>query len=121
MAKALAALSLATAIVAHGTPVGSAQEKPPTIRARADLVQVDVVVIDASGAPIPGLTAADFVLRDRGKPQEIASFDEMRHDRTDAPLALPPSVRRDVSSNQTSQSGRLVVLVLDDLHIWKDR
>jgi hypothetical protein len=37
----------------------------PTFRSRADLVQLDVLVLDEQGEPVRGLTAADFtVLRD---------------------------------------------------------
>jgi VWFA-related protein len=112
MGKALAALSLAAGIVAQTTQ--------PTFRARVDIVEVDVVVVDQDGTPVRRLTAADFVLRDRGKTQEIATFDELSHERRDAPPA-PPGVRRDVSSNQSAQSGRLVVMVVDDLHIYRNR
>ena len=114
MAKALAALSLVLGILA---------QQNPTFRARADLVEVDVVVVDKDGVAVRGLTSADFVLRDRGKPQSIASFDEMSHDRLDAPSApaLPVSVRRDVSNNQDARSGRLIVMVIDDLHIYRER
>jgi hypothetical protein len=80
-----------------------------------------VVVVDKDGAPVRGLTAGDFALRDRGRAQAIATFDEMSHDRMEAPVALPSSVKRDVSSNQTAQAGRLVVMVVDDLHIYKER
>jgi VWFA-related protein len=95
----------------------------PTFRSRVDLVQVDVIVVDRNNTPIEGLQPKDFVLRDRGKVQEIASFDEVSHDtlRARASAALPPGVPRDVSDNQDGQSSRLVVLVMDDLHIWKDR
>lgn len=117
MAKALAALVLAAAIVAQAP-------QPPTFRARADLVQVDVVVVDKDGNPVRRLTAADFALRDRGKPQAIVNFDEVSHARpaTGTGAAVPPPiVAQDVSSNQTVQAGRLVVMVVDDLHIYKER
>jgi VWFA-related protein len=124
MAKALAALSLVLGIVAQPFDSRSlAQDRQPTFRSRADLVEVDVVVVDKDGTPIRGLKTADFVLRDRGKAQTIASFDEMSHERADGPSvpALPAGVKRDVSNNQDAQSGRLIVMVLDDLHIYKQR
>jgi Ca-activated chloride channel family protein len=45
-------------------------------RAAVDLVRVPVVVLDADGAVVRGLTAADFELREEGEPQPIASFAE---------------------------------------------
>ena len=97
-------------------------QPPPTIRARADLVQVDAVVVDAEGRHVTGLKASDFVLRDRRKPQVIASFDEVTHVRPPASSAVP-AVRapRDVGSNQIASVDRLVVMVVDDLHIFKER
>jgi VWFA-related protein len=99
-----------------------AQTQTPTFRSRVDLVQVDVIVVDKDGAPVRNLQQSDFVLRDRGKPQTIASFDEVSHDALRARSAsLPAGVKHDVSDNQDAQSSRLVVLVFDDLHIWRDR
>src|SRR5262245_56940134 len=114
MAKALAALSLVLGIVA---------QQPPTFRSRADLVEVDIVVVDKDGLPVRRLKTTDFVLRDRGKVQSIASFDEMSHDRGDgpAPPVLPRGIKRDVANNQDAQSGRLIVMVLDDFHIYRER
>ena len=95
----------------------------PTFRTSVDLVQVDVVVVDKDGRPVEGLTAADFTILDRRKAQKIATFDEVSHrqaEETPAPAVLP-GVRLDVSSNQTGQSERLIVMVVDDLHIYKER
>ena len=100
------------------------QQKPsPTFRATIDLVQVDVVVVDKDGNPVTGLKGSDFTLRDRRKPQAIAAFEEVTHRRAaqTAPAELPATIKQDVSSNQTAQSGRLVVMVIDDLHIYRER
>lgn len=116
MFRALAAFVLAVTFLPQ-------QPALPTFRARIDLVQVDVVVVDGNGDPVRGLKASDFTMLDRKKPQAIATFEEIahRHADTTAPLELPATVRLDVSSNQTAQSGRLVVMVIDDLHIYKER
>ena len=66
----------------------SATQTPPTFRVRADLVQVDVVVVDGTGEPVSGLTQADFTLVDRGKPQTIATFDEVAHRQNIRPKSL---------------------------------
>jgi VWFA-related protein len=107
-------------LVLGGLAAGNQQ---PTFRTRIDLVQVDVVVVDKAGNPVRGLTATDFAVFDRKKPQAVATFDEIsREIAADVSEAtLPEAVKRDVASNQTAQSGRLVVMVIDDLHIWKDR
>src|SRR5688500_15340935 len=113
----LSLLLLLTAAVA-------AQQPQPTFRSRADLVQVDVVVVDKQGAPVRGLTAADFALLDRKKPQAIAAFEEIadgRDSRRDTLAALTAALKRDVTSNQHVQANRLIVLVADDLHIYKGR
>src|SRR6186997_248167 len=45
-----------------------------TIRVGVDLVNFGVVVTDRRGAPITGLTQADFEVLERGKPQQIQFF-----------------------------------------------
>ena len=114
----------AIAVLGFSAAPGAApqQAQPPTFRSNIELVQVDVVVVDKDGNPIRGLQRADFTLLDRGKPQTVATFDEISH-APDATAAIPsiPSVRLDVASNQTAQADRLIVLVIDDLHIWKGR
>jgi VWFA-related protein len=45
-----------------------------TFRGGVDLVHFGVVVTDKEGAPIKGLTAADFEITERGKPQAIRFF-----------------------------------------------
>jgi VWFA-related protein len=117
----LTALAVAAGVLAQAP--GQAPTQAPTFTSRVDLVQVDVIVVDAKGAPVTGLQPSDFVLRDRGRVQAVATFDEVSRDsaRAGAAAALPAGVARDVSDNQDAQSSRLVVLVFDDLHIWKDR
>ncbi|HEV7499703.1 MAG TPA: hypothetical protein VGQ33_06850, partial [Vicinamibacteria bacterium] len=61
----------ACAVVA---PVIRAGE-PPRFESRLDLVQIDVVVVDAKGQPIRGLTPDDFEVLEGGRRQEIASFE----------------------------------------------
>ena len=101
-------------------------QRQPTFRTTTDLVEVDVVAVDQDGQPVHGLTQADFTLFDRRKPQTIATFQEVTHEHEvdpaplDAPAAAPPP-RRDVASNRTAESDRLVVIVVDDLHIYKGR
>jgi VWFA-related protein len=50
-----------------------AQERP-RFRSGANLVSVDVIVRDRAGQIVKGLTAADFELREDGRPQDISTF-----------------------------------------------
>jgi VWFA-related protein len=98
-------------------------QQRPVFRAAVELIQVDVVVRDRNGTPIRGLTANDFVILDRAKPQQIATFKEIRRD-SDVPALrplFPSTLKLDVASNQTARSERLVVMVLDDLHAYRGR
>ena len=54
-------------------PAG-AQQRPPVFRSNLNVVSVDVIVRDKSGAVVRGLTAADFEIREDGRPQTIDSF-----------------------------------------------
>jgi VWFA-related protein len=75
------ALVLIAVILAAHTPAaqqpasgaGTAQQ-PPVFRSGTNLVLVDVVVRDRTGAIVRGLTADDFQLLEDGQPQQIQSF-----------------------------------------------
>jgi VWFA-related protein len=60
-------------IVGWPAPPPAAQDQP-VFRASRNIVSVDVIVRDRNGAVVRGLTAADFEIREDGKPQEISSF-----------------------------------------------
>src|SRR5271170_7660797 len=47
-----------------------------TLRTEVRLVVVDVTVLDGKGAPVKGLKAEDFRLREDNAPQRIASVEE---------------------------------------------
>ncbi|HEX7779641.1 MAG TPA: VWA domain-containing protein, partial [Vicinamibacterales bacterium] len=114
---------VAIALLATTLSAQQPNQQRPVFRAAVELIQVDVVVRDREGRPIRGLTADDFVVLDRRKPQQIATFKEVGRD-SDAPVprpAFPPTLKLDVASNQTARSERLVVMVLDDLHGYRGR
>jgi VWFA-related protein len=70
MKRTLAALLVLVAMAA----APSAQQKPPVFRLNTQIVSVDVIVRDSSGAVVRGLKAEDFQVLEDGKPQEIRSF-----------------------------------------------
>ncbi len=51
-----------------------AQQPRAVFRTSRDLISVDVIVRDKSGAVVRGLTAADFEVREDGRPQAIQTF-----------------------------------------------
>lgn len=120
--SAAVCLSLAAPAAQQQRPSSQTQ---PTFRADVELVQIDVIVLDEHGRHVRGLKAADFVLEDRGRTQTIAAFEEAAHARPARTAGAAPKsgsvVPLDVSSNQTAAAGRLVVVVVDDLHIWRGR
>jgi hypothetical protein len=69
----------ASTLVAQQTSPAS---QPPVFRSSVNLVLVDVVVRDRSGAVAKGLTADDFELLEDGVRQQILTFayDEVRAD-----------------------------------------
>ncbi len=52
----------------------ASHDEQTVFKARVNLVMVPVVVRDAKGKTVPGLTKADFQLFDKGKPQTISRF-----------------------------------------------
>lgn len=73
-ATRVSAAALLVAAATFASP--HAQQTPPrtVFRAGRDVISVDVIVRDRSGAVVRGLTAADFEVREDGRPQEIVSF-----------------------------------------------
>jgi VWFA-related protein len=113
-----------------------AQDQPaPVFRAGTAFVSVDVVVRDESGAIVRGLTAADFTIREDGRPQQVQTFSfEEIGDRAPGPAAAPvlagveDRLRADVERAATvaapppttanpdqSFSGRRLVVLLFDI------
>lgn len=116
----LGAASLA-AIFASASLPGSAQQQPSsaTFQVEVNFVDIDAVVTDERGNPVRDLTKDDFELLDDGKPQEISAFslvDIPLPSASARPAAAPGSVS-DIKSNAEPLSGRLYVIVLDDLNV----
>ena len=73
------ALSVLVGLVASAALVGqqaapAPSQQPPTFRSSINLVLVDVVVRDRSGAVVKGLKADDFELQEDGARQQILTF-----------------------------------------------
>lgn len=109
---ALVAIATASVLVAQ-SPRRSSQER---LKSGVELVEVDVIVTDAKGQPVRGLTADDFELREDDKPVEIRSFDAIELPEPDTlevprpPPAASGSVYRD---NLRALEGSIYIIVLD--------
>ena len=88
--------------------------RAPTFRARIDVIQADVSVLDKNSQPVHGLTAQDFVVLENGKPQEIVAVSEVHLPSPVEPrVAWMRDVAPDVQRNEDAAESRLIVLVFD--------
>ncbi|MCB1033476.1 MAG: VWA domain-containing protein, partial [Acidobacteria bacterium] len=80
--SSLAALLVAAGLAAFGVSSGAQQEETskdpwPAVfsdRTEVNIVNVDVVVTDKEGRPVPNLRPEDFILLSEGEPVEISNF-----------------------------------------------
>lgn len=111
-------LVAAVTLAAQSAPQEPAAQPPITFRAEINYVEVDARVLDAQGAFVPGLTAADFQVLEDGKPQRVDAFSfvNIPVERQPRPLFAKAPIESDVSTNLSGYDGRVYVLVLDDQH-----
>jgi VWFA-related protein len=102
----------------------SQMDSAATFKVRVNLVQVRVIVRDASGKPIDNLTRQDFLLYDQGKPQTISNF-SVETTQTRLQRAAAVAKTQDDASATGDSGGnkgpvlpeRFVALVFDDTHL----
>ena len=122
--------TVATNVVAPSAsaPESNLQQSPPpaegtatnpVFRSTTRLVQVDVVVTDKQGRPIPGLKQSDFTVLQDGKPQNVHVFEAHVGKPVDqaAPAAatgpkLPPHTFSNHPSDATADSWTIVLFDL---------
>jgi VWFA-related protein len=113
----IAALVAAAGICAGGQRTSSPEPPVPLFRTGTRLVEVEVVVRDKKGA-VMGLTRDDFTLFDKGKPQQIAVFNDSASRAFAAKTYLP--VVKGAVSNRIDRTGRAIngatVLLFDQLN-----
>jgi VWFA-related protein len=120
LAPILCLCTAATLLAQTAPPAQQPASAVPTLRARANLVVVDVVVTDKNRNPIKNLKREDFTLLEDKTPQTIGSFEEH------APLApgeaakipalpkLPPGIFTNVTPAPVNSA--VNVLLLDALN-----
>ncbi len=104
-------------------------EKPPdqprvTGSVETSILELDAVVTDKAGRPVPGLKASDFEVKIGGKPVAIENFYERRTLPADAVApsapagqAAPPASA--APSASAARPSRHVVLFVDRLFLWE--
>lgn len=112
MTTARLAATLGAALLLLGGAL--AAQQAPVFRSGVDLVSVDVSVIDRSGEPITGLGPDDFVLKVDGRERAVrsAQFVNLAMER-----ATRPPAPAHFSSNAHVDSGRLILIAVDQRHI----
>src|SRR4026208_89118 len=93
------------------------QPPPPTFKVEVNYVEIDARVTDAQGNFVRDLTQSDFQILEDGKPQTIPAFTRVALpvERHDPPLFKTAPIEPDVQSNLDEFTGRVWLLVLDDL------
>lgn len=89
------------------------QQPPrPSFETKAELVLVDVNVVDRESKPVATLTANDFTLEVNGQPRPIASIQFI----STTPTNVTPATPREAisSSNESATTGRLLLFVVDE-------
>src|SRR5690349_634869 len=94
-------------------------QPPITFKTEVNYVEVDAVVANEKGDFVKNLKAEDFTVLEDGKPQKIEMFSQVDIPREpqDRFLFMNRPVKIDVKSNRDPFTGRLYVIVLDDLHV----
>lgn len=89
-----------------------AEQNPsaPRFRAGAEVIAIDVTVLDRTGGPVADLTADDFTVTVEGRPRAIQSTQFLRSEKATTPRVARP----DESTNNDPASGRLLLIVTDD-------
>jgi VWFA-related protein len=88
-------------------------QRPPTFRARVELLTSDVTVVDQDGRPVVDLGPQDFTVRVDGEPRVIASAQFVNLSTPAAPTGPTPLH----ATNEGAGIARLVALVVDEGNI----
>jgi VWFA-related protein len=112
-------LAIAAALIILLVPIAAAPEdspQNPQIRVSTRLVEVGVIVRDKNG-PVANLTKNDFVVLDRGKPQQISAFSiNSAQAVPKSPQPLLPNTFSDVPRYGTTSPRSITIVLLDNLN-----
>src|SRR5215213_10494764 len=101
------------AIQAQQPPAPQAPQVPrPSFETKAEIVLVDVNVVDRDARPVPTLTTSDFELEVNGQARKIETIQFIATTPTNTSPATPRE--QAYSSNETATTGRLLLFVVDE-------
>jgi VWFA-related protein len=105
MTRRIASLVLSFALTA------AAQQAPQPLRETIEvqLTNLDVIVTDANGNPVPGLRASDFEVLENGEPREITHLSEVSRAATPqggTPAATPRRILVAIDNRTIANSAR---------------
>src|SRR5471030_880720 len=100
----LVAAALAVAAVPVAASFQRGEQTTPTFRAQADVVELDVSVLDKDHQPVKGLKQSDFTILEDGKPQDIVAFDAVELPDVETSSMVTPAAKwtRDVPADMTT-------------------
>lgn len=111
----------ATAALAAVLTLPVLAQQAGVFRAGTTAVSLDVIARDAGGRFVADLQAGDFTIKEDGVPQRIESFVMVQGGRTLNLLTPPPAAAEGLILPPTRAaapaSGRLILVIVDDLHI----
>lgn len=114
-------LSAVVAASFHSPALAQGGQQParPRFDARAEVVLVDVTVLDNDGRPVEGLTAADFDLVVNGQPRAIQNVQYISTIGARTEAGTTPREQQ-YTSNDGRSTGRLLLFVVDETHLRVD-
>jgi VWFA-related protein len=112
LAAATTLLSTLAISAQQPAPPATPQVPKPTFETKAEIVLVDVNVVDRDAKPVATLTEADFELEVNGQPRKLQSVQFIS---TTASNVTPSTPRESAySSNESQTTGRLLLFVVDE-------
>jgi VWFA-related protein len=94
------------------TPPQAPQVPRPSFETKAEIVLVDVNVVDRDAKPVASLGETDFDLEVNGQPRQIASVQFISTTPTNSTAATPRE--SSYTSNESETTGRLLLFVVDE-------
>ena len=119
---ALSVAALGAQAPAPAPSASAAQGSQPTFRVNIDLVTMDAIVRNNQDQFVADLTKDDFQILEDGVPQDVTSFTLVHGGRVHNLLAPPPPPTEEgvilpPSRPRNDTTGRIFLLIVDDLHL----